>query len=72
MVKAILLKPLDGLPEGAEHDFEQDDFNRLVGLGAVRKVATAKAAPAVANKAAPVVANKASLDVRGRKASTEG
>ncbi|KQT08520.1 hypothetical protein ASG40_11620 [Methylobacterium sp. Leaf399] len=62
MVKAVLLKPLDGLTEGSEHDFEQDDFNRLERLGAVRKVAVAKAAPPVLNKAAPPVANK-SLDL---------
>lgn len=69
MVKAILLKPLDGLPEGSEREFDKPDFDRLKEMGAVRSAGDAgeKAAPPVANKAAPEVANK---DVgRARKAA---
>lgn len=63
MVKAILLKPLDGFPAGAEREFEKADFDRLKDMGAVRLASegTEKAAPKVANKAAPPVANKARL-----------
>lgn len=39
MVKAILLKPLDGDPEGSEREFDQGDFETLKKLGAVRAVA---------------------------------
>lgn len=60
MVKAILLKPLDGAEAGTEREFEADDFNRLKEMGAVRAVSdrSEKSAPTVANKAAPAVANK--------------
>ncbi|MDP9758315.1 MULTISPECIES: hypothetical protein [Agrobacterium] len=58
MVKAVFVKPLDGLPPGTEQDFSAEDFKRLEAFGAVRRAAT-KAAPAVKNKKAPVVANKA-------------
>lgn len=57
MVNAILLKPLDGQPAGAEREFSQADFDRLKRLGAVR--AHTKSAPAVQNKMAPTVQNKA-------------
>ena len=68
MVKAILIKPLDGLPEGTKRDFDKLDFERLKKLRAVRAApAEAKAtsaplnqmAPAPINKAAPGVTNKA-------------
>jgi hypothetical protein len=59
MVKAILTKPLDGFPEGAEREFEREDFERLVSLNAVRAADDVKAAPTVSNKAAPPVENKA-------------
>lgn len=58
-VKAILIKPLDGQPEGTEREFDKVDFDRLKSMGAVRAVGEAKAAPSVINKAAPLVDNKA-------------
>lgn len=60
MIKAILLKPLDGHPEGSEREFSPDDFERLEAFGAVRKAGSGgeKQAPVVANKKAPPVANK--------------
>lgn len=58
-VKAILTKPLDGQPEGAEREFDKVDFDRLKEMGAVRAAGEAKAAPAPLNKAAPPVENKA-------------
>jgi hypothetical protein len=70
MVKAILLKPLDGFPEGTEREFEKEDFDRLKDMGAVRAASggsrttasdsgnSEKAAPAVDNKMAPRVENK--------------
>lgn len=54
-INAILLKPLDGAPEGSEREFDKADFERLKAMGAVRE---AKAEPAPANKAAPATANK--------------
>ncbi|EQA96842.1 hypothetical protein [Sphingobium baderi] len=54
MVKAILLKPLDGHDIGSEAEFSDADFERLKAKGAV------KAAPEVKNKAEPAPANKAS------------
>lgn len=38
MIKAILLKPLDGFPEGSEREFDKVDFEYLVGMRAVRAV----------------------------------
>ena len=63
MVKAKLLKPLDGHPEGAEREFSQGDFDRLERRKAVVAVgiADAKAAPPVINKKAPAAANKAAV-----------
>lgn len=58
MVKAILIKPLDGHAAGTEREFSQVDFDHLKRLGAV------KAAAPVANKAEPPVLNK----VAGRTA----
>ncbi len=57
MVKAVLIKPLDGQPEGTECDFSAEDFKRLEAFGAVRR-ADVKAAPAVKNKKAPSASNK--------------
>lgn len=71
MVKAVLLKPLDGLPEGTEREFDKADFDNLKAMGAVRAARSGdeKAAPAVANKAAPPVENKADIVSRpARKA----
>ena len=61
MTKAILLKPLDGFPEGTERDFDKADFDVLKAMGAVRAAGEGgeKLAPPVANKKAPPVANKA-------------
>lgn len=61
MPKAILIKPLDGHPIGAELEFDQPDFDRLVGMGAV------KAAHAPANKAEAAPANKGAPKVKGNK-----
>lgn len=58
MVKAILIKPLDGEPEGSEREFSQADFDRLKAKGAVRVSDEKKAAEAPLNKKAPEVANK--------------
>lgn len=60
MVKAVLLKPLDGDPAGSEREFNAEDFKRLEAFGAVRKLDTpqAKKAPAARNKKAPAVQNK--------------
>ena len=59
MVKAILIKPLDGDPEGTQREFSKADFDRLLQLGALRKAPpAAKAAPAPLNKKAPAPANK--------------
>lgn len=35
MIKAILLKPLDGDPEGSVREFDRADFDRLVAMGAI-------------------------------------
>ncbi|MDH2311436.1 hypothetical protein [Methylobacterium brachiatum] len=74
MIKAVLLKPLDGSPAGTVRDFDKVDFDRLKEMGAVRAAPSAdeKAAPAVANKSAPAVANKAGEPSRSRKLTTEG
>jgi hypothetical protein len=63
MIKAELLKPLDGDPEGTIREFDKPDYDRLVGYGAVRRVlAPPKAAKQVANKLAPPVANKSAAE----------
>lgn len=63
MVKAKLLKPLDGHPEGAEREFSQGDFDRLKLRNAVEAIGDggAKVAPTVLNKKAPASANKAAV-----------
>lgn len=60
-VKAVLLKPLDGFREGDEREFDKVDFDRLIGLGAVRaaSVREEKAAEAPLNKMAVARLNKA-------------
>ncbi|AZN72747.1 hypothetical protein D5400_16995 [Georhizobium profundi] len=62
MIKAILTKPLDGMPEGTEREFAQADFDRLKKLGAVRKATAGdsaiKRASPPSNKKAPAVTNK--------------
>lgn len=60
MIKAILIKPLDGDPAGATREFSPEDFKRLEAFGAVRKAdaKNVKIAPPVKNKKAPTVANK--------------
>ncbi len=63
MIKAILTKPLDGHPEGAEREFSKGDFERLKAKGAVRDAREGKAAPDVRNKKAPAVANKSGSPV---------
>ncbi|MDR6757833.1 hypothetical protein J2Y48_003130 [Mycoplana sp. BE70] len=42
MVKAVLLKPLDGQPEGTEREFSKADFDRLKALNAVGAAGTPK------------------------------
>jgi hypothetical protein len=39
MIKAILLKPLDGDAEGATREFSRADFDTLERMGAVKEVA---------------------------------
>lgn len=56
-MKYRLLKPLNGLPIGSEIDLTDAEFNRLLGKGAVAKIAE-KAEPAPANKMARAPANK--------------
>lgn len=46
-VNAILLKPLDGMPEGSEREFDKPDFERLKDMGAVKE---AKPAAPAENK----------------------
>lgn len=58
MVKAILLKPLDGNPEGAEVEFSQADFDRLKKRNAVKAAPAAKAEPAPENKMERAPSNK--------------
>lgn len=60
MIKAVLLKPLNGDPIGSEREFDKLDFERLRLMGAVRlPVAEGeKAAPVPLNKRAPPVENK--------------
>ena len=59
-VKAILTKPLDGDPEGAERTFSKADFDRLKKQGAVKAASKPKkkAAKRPQNKAAPKPENK--------------
>lgn len=59
MIKAILIKPLDGFPAGAHREFDKHDFERLKDFGAVRAAPEAKAAPTVQNKMAEPPQNKA-------------
>lgn len=61
MIKAILLKPLDGHPEGSEREFDERDFDALEAMGAVRRAAreNRKAAPKPLDKMARATANKA-------------
>lgn len=63
MVKAILTKPLDGMPEGTPREFSQADFDRLKSKGAVRAAPSGetKAAPEPLNKKAPPLANKSAI-----------
>lgn len=70
MIKAILLKPLDGDPIGTPREFDKPDFERLEGMQAVRAAddVVEKAAPPVLNKAAPSVANKGDMTTRAVKA----
>lgn len=72
MVKATLLKPLDGMAEGTEREFEQDDFNRLKAMGAVKEASGGgeKSAPPAENKAAPPVENKAAAPVDSKTIRT--
>lgn len=61
MIKAILIKPLDGDPAGSTREFSVEDFNRLEAFGAIRKADSdeVKKAPVAKNKKAPAVINKA-------------
>ncbi|EJL57961.1 hypothetical protein PMI09_00666 [Rhizobium sp. CF122] len=61
MIKAILIKPLDGDPAGSTREFSPEDFRRLEAYGAVRKAGAdeAKKAPTAKDKRAPAVVNKA-------------
>ncbi len=57
MIKAKLLKPLDGRPEGSEVEFNNADFDALERLGAVARLAVEDApqAPVVPHAPEPVV-----------------
>jgi hypothetical protein len=57
MIKVILIKPLDGYPEGTERELDKPDADRLIEMGAVRLVTAPAAAPQ--NKAMMPSANKA-------------
>lgn len=62
MVKAILIKPLDGDAEGTVRELNKADFDRLKAKGAVRAIGDEpKASPAARNKKAPTVKNKAAV-----------
>ena len=56
-ILAKLLKPLDGNPEGSEIEYDQQDFDALEAMHAVKRVAK-KAEPAPSNKVATPPANK--------------
>lgn len=59
-VKVRLLKPLNGAEIGSEAEYNQQDVDRLVKLGAVEIVsAKAKAAPRPQNKMEKPPQNKA-------------
>lgn len=60
MVKAVLLKPLDGRVIGTILELSQADFHHLMQRNAVKAAAQAedKAAPEPENKAAPAARNK--------------
>lgn len=45
MIKAKLLKPLDGQPEGSEAEFTNTDFETLERMGAVERVPDEAAPP---------------------------
>lgn len=47
MIKAILLKPLDGDPEGSSREFDQTDFTRLEAMGAVRRAGLREDGPTI-------------------------
>jgi hypothetical protein len=57
-VKVTLLRPLDGMAEGAEAEFDRADAERLADYGAVR-IIRAKAEHAPANKMDRAPTNKA-------------
>ncbi|WP_375290402.1 hypothetical protein [Qipengyuania sp.] len=57
-IKAVLLKPLDSDPIGAEREFSKAEFDKLSAQGAVKRVPSAKAAAKPTNKMAQKPANK--------------
>lgn len=57
-IKARLLKPLDGRPEGSPIELDKHDFDTLEALHAVERI---KAEPAPQNKMARAPANKAGV-----------
>lgn len=59
MREAILLKPLDGKPEGTKVEFSNIDFDELVKLGAVKAAPTAVPVPEPVQKSEPAPENKA-------------
>jgi len=58
IIKAKLLKPLDGRAVGEHVEFSQADFDRLFLRCAVEAVPAFKAAPPLTNKMAKTPANK--------------
>lgn len=73
-IDAYQLKPLDGLTSGTVRPFDESDFDRLKGLGAVREATDdeVKAAPAYQNKMAPDALNKGGADHRDENGDTPG
>ena len=62
MIKAKLLKPLDGHPIGSEREFSKADFDKLAAQGAVKRAEEPK------NKAAAKPRNKAAAKPKNKSA----
>ena len=76
MRKAILTKPLDGKPEGAEVEFTNTDFAMLEKLGAVKAAPEADEqtseteAPEPEAKAEPATENKMEAEPENKATTT--
>lgn len=58
MIKAKLLKPLDGRPEGAEIELDTVDFEALATMNAVERAGAAKTDAPLENKSGVPAAAK--------------